>query len=145
MQAGGKGSHQQTLRREWEVEDKGIATVAIRTKPQYTQVDDRSDSAMSVGLSYLDQQVLNIYRHTSILTGAAHSPSDLSAHQRSGSSDLAWREAVEASYESGKKVADIAVPVDAAWNRANPVFDWMTPWEGQLPGHHLEVKKGDSK
>lgn len=145
MQAGGEGSHQQTLRREWEIEDKGIATIAVHTRPQYTQVDDKTDSAMSVGLSYLEQQVLNIHRHTSILTDAAHSASDLSAHQRSGSSDLAWREATEGSYESGKKVAEIAVSVDAAWERPNPVFDWLSPWEGQLPGHHLEVKKGDSQ
>lgn len=145
MQPGGKGSNQQTLRREWEIEDKGIATVAIHTKPQYTQVDDKTHGAMSAGLSFLDQQVLNIHRHTSILTGAAHSASDLSAHRRSASSDLAWREAADASYESGKKVAEIAVPIDEAWNRPNPVFDWLTPWEGQLPRHHLEANKGDSK
>ena len=73
------------------------------------------------------------------------SASDLSVHQRSGSSDLAWREAAEASYESGQKVAEIVAPVDAAWNRPNPIFDWLNPWEGQLPGHHLEAKKGESR
>lgn len=145
MQPSGKGSNQAILRREWEIEDKGIATVAINSKPQYTQVSDKSQSAMNAGLSFFDQQILTIQRHTSILTGAAHSASDLSAHQRSGSSDLAWREAAEASYESGQKVAEIVAPVDAAWNRPNPIFDWLNRWEGQLPGHHLEAKKGKSR
>lgn len=145
MQPGSKGSHQQTLRREWDIEDKGIATIAVHTKPQYTQVDDTSNTPISAGLSFFDSQVLNIQRHTSILTGTAYSPSDLSAHQRSGTSDLAWREVAEQSYESGKKVAEIAVPIDAAWDRPIPVFDWLTPWQGHLPNHHLEGYKGGSQ
>lgn len=145
MQPGGKGTYQQTLRREWGIEDKGIATIAVNTKPQYTQVDDSADRPMAAGLSFFDNQVLNIQRHTSILTGTAYSPSDLSAHQRSASSDLAWREAAEQSYESGKKVAEIAAPIDAAWERPMPVFDWLTPWQGHLPGHHLEASKGNSR
>lgn len=142
MQPGGSGSNREVLRREWGIEDKGIATIAINTRPQYTQVDDRTNEPMSAGLSFFDQQILNIRRHTSILTGSAHSPTDLAAHKRSAASALAWREAAEASYDSGKKVADIAGPVDAAWNRPSPVFDWLEPWEGQLPRHHLEAKRG---
>ncbi|MDO5667221.1 MAG: pilus assembly protein [Alcaligenaceae bacterium] len=141
MQPGGSGAHQASLRREWKIEDKGIATIHVNTQPQYTLVDDRTHEAMSPGLSFFDQQILNIQRHTSILTGTAHSFSDLNAHQRSADSNLAWKEAVEASYERGKQVAEIAAPVDSAWNRPDPVFDWLTPWAGQLPGHHLESRK----
>lgn len=88
--------------------------------------------------------MLSIQRHTSILTGVAHSSSDLNAHKRTAQSELAWLEATTASYESGNKVADIAGPVDSAWSRSEPVFDWLTPWAGQLPGHHLETKKGNN-
>ena len=145
MQPGGKGSHQQTLRSEWGIEDKGIATITVNTKPQYTQMDDSANHPMTTGLSFFDNQVLNIQRHTSILTGTAYSSSDLSAHQRSASSDLAWREAAEQSYESGKQVAEIAASIDAAWDRPLPIFDWITPWYGHLPSHHLEVYKEGSQ
>lgn len=142
MQAGSVGLYQSTLRREWKVEDKGIAMVHVNTRPQYTQVDNRTNDAMSPNLSFFDQQILNIQRHTAILTGTAHSSSDINAHKRSAESRLAWRDTSEASYESGKKIAEIAAPVDSAWNRPDPVFDWLSPWAGQLPGHHLEpIKK----
>lgn len=138
MQPGGQGLNQLTLRREWEIEDKGIASVHVNTRPQYTRIDDRTHEAMSPGLSFFDQQVLNIQRHTSILTDTAHSSSDVAAHERTSHSHLAWKEAASASYESGQKVAEIAAPVDSAWKRPDPVFDWLRPWAGQLPGHHLE-------
>lgn len=141
MQPGGEGVNQSTLRQEWDIEDHGIATLAIHTKPQYTQVDDRSDDPMSIGLSFLDQQVLNIQRHTSILTGIAHSATDFDAHQRTARSALAWQEAADNSYESAKKVTEIASQVDSGWNRPGPVLDWLTPWEGQLPKHHLNDKR----
>ena len=141
-QPGGDGSHQLKLRREWEIEDQGIANVSIDTRPQYTQVDDRTNEPMSPSLSFFDQQIINIHRHTAILTDTAHSSSDLYAHQRSAQRQLAWSEATTASYESGQKIRDIASPVDAAWSRPEPVFDWIKPWAGQLPQHHLGTKRG---
>lgn len=142
MQPGAEGVNPSTLRREWQIEDKGIASVHVNTRPQYTSVDDRTNEPMSPGLSFFDQHILNIQRHTAILTGTAHSSTDLNAHKRTAESSLAWREAAQASYESGRKVTEVAAPIDAAWNRPTPVFDWLSPWAGELPGHHLERFKG---
>ena len=145
MQPGADEIHATRLRQEWQVEDKGVAAVHVTTRPHYTQVDDRSHVAMSPGLSFFDQQLLNIQRHTAILTGAAHSATDMNAHRRTAESNLAWGEASQASYESGRKVAEIAAPIDAAWKRPAPVFDWLSPWAGALPGHHLEHVTDGSK
>ena len=142
-QPGGDGHHQSILRREWQIGDQGIASIHINTRPQYTKTGASSEESMSPGLSFFDQHVLNIQRHISILTGAAHSSTDLSSHQRAGQSSLAWKEAAEASYESSAKVTDVAAPVDAAWDRPQPVFDWLTPWAGQLPAHHIEAERKD--
>lgn len=138
MQPGGQGRNQNTLREEWQLEDEGIARVSVVVKPQYSQSNAEDAGVMSPRLSFFDNQVISLHRHSAILTGLGHQASDSAAHKRTAESALAWSEAAEASYETGKRVAEVATHVDAAWPRANPVFDWLQPWEGHLPSHHLE-------
>lgn len=140
MQAGMQAEYAGILRREWQVEDQGIVHVNMQVRPQYSQSLRQKNSGLGLDLEFFDHLHPQLRSHTAILSDAAHSSSDLQAHQRTAWSNQAWGSAADGSYEVGQKIQSYAAPVDQGFERPEPVFDWLQPWSGQLPGHHLQDK-----
>lgn len=138
MQPGKKKA--QVLREEWGIEDKGIARVDVSVSPSYTQGKSRTSTALGLGLVFFDGINPFIKRHTSILTDAGHSDSDLSTHKRTARTNTAWGKAAKGSYELGRSIQSYAAPVDRGFSRPQPVFDWLEPWAGKIPQRHLRGK-----
>jgi len=109
------------LRREWRVEDAGIV---------------RADAAVHVQtpFSSQDQPGITIRRWTAILRDAGHSPDAHSAQRRVGESATAWGDAARRSQTVGERVQRMVEPLDAAWKRPSPSYDWLMPWAGETPG-----------
>ncbi|MDY3330893.1 MAG: TadE family protein [Pelistega sp.] len=128
-----------SLREQWQIQDKGIADVLVDVVPSYA-AKGSTWAALGVDSAFLERLVIPMQRHTAILTDAGHSASDKEAHQRTGQSALAWQDSAEASYELGRHIQHYAAPVEG-FNRAQPVFDWLMPWTGRLPKHHLHRDK----
>ncbi len=140
MQPGVNHGQASLLRKGWQIEDPGIARLSLSVTPVFTAARKQADSnvALNLGLDYFDHFSLSIRRHTSILTDAGHAASDKVAHTHTSLSREGWQNAASLSYESGRKVQSYAQSVDAPWDRPQPVFDWLQPWQGKLPAHHLE-------
>lgn len=135
-QAGTTSAHAQALRQGWRLEDAGILDSRITVAPLFTQASWQKKTS-AYGLDYFDKQQLVLQRHTAILTDAGHASDDLAVQQRVAESALAWGNSAQASYTSGAKVAAGMNPVDVAWNRPQPKFDWLEPWSGYVPEWHL--------
>ena len=77
---------------------------------------------------------LQLIRSTSILSvSAGHSENHRQVQQRIGQSTSLWRSVADVSVSLGRKTDTLMRPVDAAWNRPAPSFDWLAPWAGKLP------------
>lgn len=140
MQPGMQEEYAQALREGWQIEDKGVVQARLTVSPVYSAMGSNGSSALGLNLGFFDQLTLRLQSHTAILSDAAHASSDLGAHQRTAWSHEGWKSAAEGSYEIGRKIQSYANPVDAGFNRADPVFDWLVPWAGKLPGHHTQSK-----
>lgn len=138
-QAGQQVEHARTLREQWEIQDKGIATVAVNVTPQYSAQGSQW-AALGMDTAFLERLVVPIHRHIAILSDAGHSESDQTTHQRSAQSSLAWQKVAEESYALGRHIQHYAEGVEG-FERANPVFDWIMPWSGKIPKHHLSKEK----
>ncbi|NLY63552.1 MAG: pilus assembly protein [Alcaligenaceae bacterium] len=143
MQPGMNASYARSLRQDWKLEDEGIANVSLQVTPTYSVAREKPDGkntniALGLGLGFYDHSVFTIKRHTAILTGAGHAVSDRAAHQHTALSEQGWQKSARLSYETGQKIQSYAQSVDAPWGRTQPVFDWLQPWQGLLPAHHLE-------
>ncbi len=124
------------LRKEWELQDSGIANVSLRIRPRVTTLSEQTPVSVEGGrrtLNFIDSLAVPLRRHTAILIDAGHAIDARSAHERAARSNTAWQRVSRASYTAGKKIAAAAVPVDAPWGRAAPVFDWFMPWAGKKP------------
>lgn len=135
-QAGGVAAHAQSLRHGWRLEDSGILASQVSVAPVFKASSSVADS-FAGGLAGLDTQQLVLRRHTAILTGAGHASDDLEVQKRVAASSVAWGNDANASYAHGAKVAGAMALVDAAWNRTEPVFDWLEPWAGKVPEFHI--------
>ncbi len=140
MQPGTNHKQAALLRKGWQIEDPGMARLSLSVTPVFAAARQQANSqvALNLGLDFFDHFSLSIRRHTSILTGAGHAASDQAAHTRTSFSREGWQNAASLSYESGQKIQSYSESVDAPWNRPQPVFDWLQPWQGTLPAHHLE-------
>ncbi len=138
-QAGMQVGQAKALREGWQLQDKGIVRVDVTVQPRYTQIG-KASTALGLYLGFFDQQTIRLQRHLSILQDAGHSDSDTTAHKRTGESALAWHDVAKSSYALGEHIQRYAEPVDAGFNRAKPVFDWLLPWTGKLPKHHLKER-----
>lgn len=124
------------LRREWRLQDTGIANVSVTVRPDVAATSGQihhSSTLAGKDLGFTQEIALALSRHTAILTGAGHTATVSSAHVRAAESDTAWRQVADASYAAGKRVTSVAQPVDAPWNRPTPIFDWFMPWAGKRP------------
>ncbi|HLU03501.1 MAG TPA: pilus assembly protein [Advenella sp.] len=124
------------LRKEWALQDSGIVNVSLRIRPRATipseQTPTRTERA-GWSLEAIDSLAVSLRRHTAILVDAGHAVNARSAHERAARSGTAWQQVARASYAAGKKITAAAMPVDAPWGRAAPVFDWFMPWAGKKP------------
>jgi hypothetical protein len=113
------------LRRDWGVEDKGIVTAYAKAVPAVVN---------GVGQPYIVQ------RHISLLAEAGHAVSDEHTQQRIGSSNTAWRQAIQLSHHAGQRVAAALDGIDRAWGRAAPQFDWLMPWSDLVAHERLQQR-----
>ncbi len=129
------------LRREWQLQDTGIASVSVTVHPDFSAPSAQTPqghghSSLTLAghdLGFTRGAALTLSRHTAILTGAGHAATVSSAHSRAAESDTAWRHIAEASYAAGKRVESVVTPTDAPWKRPRPTFDWFMPWAGKRP------------
>lgn len=140
MQPGMQAEHAQALREGWKIEDKGVVQARLSASPTYSRVGSAKTTALGLDLGFFDQLNPRLSNHTAILSDAAHASSDIESHHRTAWSNEAWGNATDRSYDLGRKIQSYAGPVDAGFDRAEPVFDWLVPWAGKLPGHHTQRK-----
>jgi len=138
-QPGGADPLAQRLRQGLRVEDTGIAHALVSLRfplpspaSSYAHTPPKTDAPGLPGWRYPPLE-----RQTAILIGAGHASSDTRAQDRVADSVPAWQDSAMASYALGRRIASAMTGVDRAWNRGQPVFDWLRPWAGHIPGHHL--------
>lgn len=135
-QLGGADKGMTQLRHDWHSADKGVLTAQVHVVQRTDYVQEKSHSSL-LKLHQFDEAYPLIRRHTSIMTGSAHSSDDTATAERIVKSDLAWSRPARDSYRLGRRVEAAASRVDAGWDRPKPVFDWLQPWADRLPEHHL--------
>lgn len=135
-QVGGSDPDSTQLRQDWGLADPGVLSAQISLAPRHTDGPSADDHSL-LKLAQFDAAYPEIARHVSIMTGAGHSGSDTLAATRIARSALGWSDPTEVSVRQGRRVAFVASNVDAAWNRPDPVFDWLGPWADRVPDHHL--------
>jgi len=108
----------QTLRDQWGVSDPGVVVAGLTLRPADVQMGWP-----------------RLHRELAIAVDAGHAGSDIDAARRIRLSALGWSKAVNTSVQLGKQVTSGAKGVDAAWGRALPDFDWLTPWTTDVPAH----------
>lgn len=132
------------LRQQWQLEDQGVASAAVKVNMR--QADMRKtrettqpmvEDTFGLGLRQFDSYPAPLVRHTAILLDAGHASDDQEVQARVALSSLGWRAAAEVSHGLGKTVSSAMNKVDGAWRRPKPVFDWLGPWQGAIPEHHL--------
>lgn len=133
-QAGQNLSQAKVLRKEWGLQDRGIANVQVRVTPDYHARP--SSNTLGLDAGFFERLVIPMQRHTAILTDAGHSDTDIHSHQRTGRSSLAWKKVASESYALGQHIQKYAAPVEG-FERAQPIWDWLVPWAGKIPSQHL--------
>ncbi len=137
-QPGGPQPAASALRDAWSMEG-GLLRAQVAAAPQYIRFPAARPingvSGEDATQREMDGFVLR--RHTSILTGAGHASGDDAAQARLAASALAWGRDAGGSYRLGRSVHALMEGVDAAWARPAPLFDWLSPWSGHVPGRHL--------
>ena len=123
-QPGGAASRAQELRQGWRLEDTGILKA-------YAIVSSSHYPALA--------------RHTALLTGAGHASDDADNQHRLAESPATWGDSANPSYELGRRIESRVSALDRAWGRSQPHFDWLGPWAGYVPAHHLGEFQGDDK
>lgn len=120
-QPGGVSARAHDLRQGWRLEDMGIvkATVVV-APPRYPA----------------------LARHTALLTGAGHATDDIDSQRRLAESPAAWSDSANRSYGLGRRIESGVSALDRAWGRPEPHFDWLVPWAGYVPVHHLGEFEG---
>lgn len=125
-----------TLRRDWQLDDRGILQARIAAGFAVGRGDGAPTGIGNrLQLHVFDHSYPPLARSIGILTGAGHAPSDAQVQNRIGASALAWSGAQSASRLSGGSVQLRADGVDMGWSRPAPTYDWLQPWSGRVPGH----------
>jgi len=123
-QPGGVHRHAGVLRREWALGEADVTSVQAVVPMSH---------ASHAGAR------LNFTRHTALLRGAGHSAGDTQVQQRVGQSALGWQTAARQSSSAGQAVAARLAPLDLAWGRAQPTFDWFSDWTARVPSAFLRT------
>lgn len=144
-QPGGDYAGVTRLRREWEIEDTGIISASVVVAPNIPAATKPLGSNNQFGslLRQFDTYYPRLVRHTAILSGAGHAPDDRGVQDRVAQSDAGWSGAAENSYALARQISSGMAGVDKAWRRSMPVLDWLGPWQGHVPEHHLLAVGGE--
>ncbi|WP_322994898.1 hypothetical protein [Castellaniella sp.] len=121
------------LRAELQLGDAAVwrAGAVVRTSGQ--------DQA-ATRLQDFDRQALSWQRQTAIMRGSGAASDDVAVQSVLAGSPHAWGRWAQASIREGQ-VLDLRLQgVDAAWGRARPDWDWLQPWAGDVPEHHLSAR-----
>jgi hypothetical protein len=111
-----------TLRGQWALADTGVREVIVMATPK----------------TGIENQPNQIRRQAFIAVNTGFASDDDNVVERIRASELAWAGNERASNGAGKLVAARLMPVDAAWSRPEPEFDWLGPWRQSVPVHHLQ-------
>lgn len=95
---GGRGADATEMRQAWHYADQGLVEVRVGA------------------------------RRTAVARDAGHHHDHQATQRRLGQSNSAWAHVAQASQNAGKRVQAQAGQVDVGWRRAQPSFDWLTPW-----------------
>jgi hypothetical protein len=138
-QPGGDHAGVTRLRHEWQIEDEGIISASVAVAPNIPAATKplRSNNQFGSLLRQFDIYYPRLVRHTAILSGAGHAPDDRGVQDRVAQSDTGWSGVAENSYALARQISSGMAGVDKAWRRSTPVLDWLGPWQGHVPEHHL--------
>ena len=100
--------------------------------------ETRGEAEPGLSLAVFDRLRLGLDRHTAIMHGSGAADGDPATQERIAQAHSVWGRYADASLAHGRRVADRMRPVDAAWGRAMPSFEWLLPWVGQVPALHLD-------
>lgn len=121
-QPGGKHALASTLRQQWAFADTGVREVTITVSPE-TGVANQPES---------------IKRQAFIVVDTGHASDDSHVVRRVAASDLAWAQTEQQSRNAGQALAARLQPLDIPWSRPEPTFDWLRPWQHDVPSVHLQ-------
>ncbi|MFV0283939.1 MAG: hypothetical protein ACK5JE_09140 [Castellaniella sp.] len=120
------------LRQELRLGDPRVWRASARVRT--------SGRASTAGtLRDFDRLGLTLRRHTAILSGGGAAAGDAEAQSILADSRRAWAGAASVSRAAGQAVLNRARGVDAAWGRALPDWDWISPWTGSVPRPHVQA------
>lgn len=140
-QPGGASPQLAELRRDWRVHDDGRVQASVRV--QFDESKPPAETgARALGLNVRDAQYPVLQRRAYILAGSGHAASDATVQTTVMRSGRAWGSAYGASRSIGGLAVLQAAPVDRAWDRPEPDFDWLQPWGGRVPGHLVQTHEG---
>ncbi|MCK9511634.1 MAG: hypothetical protein M0R28_10445 [Pigmentiphaga sp.] len=120
-QPGGAHPEAMRLRPQWQLEDEGLLIMeAAAAIPGWVS---RGATPGSIGLR----------RHTALASGAGYSHDDAHSTRRLEGGEAAWGAAAARSRDVGRAVAERLEPVDRAWSRPSPRWDWVASWQARRP------------
>ncbi|MCQ9616203.1 hypothetical protein L1889_05390 [Paenalcaligenes niemegkensis] len=85
-------------------------------------------------------QSISLSQSHVIMAGAGHAVAPDLVRRRIENSEALWARAHRNSRNAGRHITHYSAPVDAAWGRKGPTFDWLTAWEAEVPQRY--TKKG---
>ncbi|MGE4337172.1 MAG: hypothetical protein AB7E55_14510 [Pigmentiphaga sp.] len=109
------------LRPQWQLEDEGLLVLEAATT-----IPGWAAPGAAPGL-------IRLRRHTALATGAGYSRDDAHSTQRLEEGEAAWGAAAARSRELGRAVTERLEPVDRAWSRPSPRWDWVASWQARRP------------
>lgn len=121
-QPGGTDNLAVTLRSQWSLADTGVREAAVTVAPQ-------------TGMA---NQPGRIQRRAFIVVNTGYAGNDEQVVRRAGASDLAWAQPEQSSRNIGQALASRLQPLDAPWSRPEPSFNWLAPWQHEVPSRHLQ-------
>lgn len=130
-QPGGVDQEASALRRGLRIDEWGILTAQTSVS-----ISNPMPLPGNVGPARLDAYP-PLSHGVAILVDAAHASDDALAQRRVARSGPGWADMAQTSYSLGRRVAGASGPVDKGWGRDVPLFDWLEPWAGRVPAHHL--------
>ena len=132
---GGVDSDASALRGGLALDQWGI--LEARVQVSFPESPAFPPSTVEAGRHFARWRYPSLSRHTAILVDAGHAASDQLAQQRVAESGPGWGNAAAVSYSLGRRISNAVAPSDRGWGRDAPTFDWLAPWAGWLPSHHL--------
>uniref|UniRef100_UPI00333F977E hypothetical protein n=1 Tax=Castellaniella defragrans TaxID=75697 RepID=UPI00333F977E len=129
-QVGDPTSSAAAIRRELRLGDETVWISAV-------DLTTAGASQVEGGLRDFDQRLLRLTHHTAILRGAGAASGDAQVQATLAGADMLWADAADHSAQLTRALGARVGPLDAAWGRADPQTDWLTPWTAWIPARHL--------